>query len=127
MREGKFRLQIGALILGAGLAFGVAAPAFAEETASAVTPDGSLIAVADTEQSFVEAIVEVDPQVAFTDAFLGCIGDSGISDCVEEVEENIGLRGDEGDEVDNTPLNPVDEGSIEFIDDVDLGVNPPGV
>ncbi|MDQ3411876.1 MAG: hypothetical protein M3509_07120 [Chloroflexota bacterium] len=127
MREGKFRLQVGALVLGVGLAFGVAAPAIAEETASAVTPDGLTRAVADTEQSFVEEIVVVDPQVAFTDAFLACQAGFGISDCVDETFENIGLRAEEGTTVDNTPLNPVDEGSLEFVDDVDLSANPPGV
>jgi len=127
MREGKFRLQVGALVLGVGLAFGAAVPALALETASAVTPDGTTRAVADSTQSFVEEIVVVDPQVAFTDAFLACQASFGISDCVDETFENIGLRTEEGTTVDNTPLNPVDEGSLEFVDDVDLSANPPGV
>lgn len=84
-----------ALVAGLGLAFGVAAPAAAQDFSS---PD------------------------AFADDFLGCVVVAGISDCVEEVLENEGLNEEEGEFVttDATPFNPIDEGSVstEFIDDV---------
>lgn len=125
MREGRLVTRVGALALGAGLVFGMALPAVAQETASAQAPDSDVRAVADSTQSFVETIVEVDPQVAFTDAFLVCAAEFSISDCTEEVLEDLELEDAEFTTVDNTPLNPVDEGSIEEIDDVNLGALPP--
>lgn len=127
MREGRLVLRVGALAMGAALAVGLALPAAADHTntAVAVSPDGSTEAVADSVQSFVGEIVEVDPQVAFTDAFLVCAVEFSISDCTEEVLEDLTLEDAEFTVVDNTPLNPVDEGSIEEVDDVNLGALPP--
>jgi hypothetical protein len=55
---------------------------------------------------------------AFGEDFLGCVSGASISGCTDEVFQNLGLREDTGTLVDNTPFNPVDEGSIEFVDDV---------
>ncbi len=77
-----------ALVAGLGLALGTVAPAAAQ--------DGDVLA-ADV---------------------VGAIPAVGISEAVEEVFENLGLEDEEGTVVDNTPFNPVDEGSIEFVDDV---------
>lgn len=125
MREARLMKQVGALAMGAGLVFGLALPAAAQETASATTPDGEFVAVADSTQSFVAEIVEIDPQEAFTDAFLACIAGASIGDCTEEVLEDLALEDQEvGETVDNTPLNPVDEGSLETPDDVELDALP---
>lgn len=110
MREGKNRLQIGALLLGIGLAFSVAAPVAAEETASAETPDGNWVAVADTEQSYIGAVVDIDPQDAFTADFLACVADIGVSDSVTGVMENV-FNDTETEDEDDTQYNPIDEGS----------------
>ena len=94
MRERKIGLRLGALALGAGLAVGVALPAAAQDFSS--------------------------PE-AFGADFVGCIEGAGISGCTEEVLENLGLEEEEGTIVDLTPFNPVDEGSIVFVDDVTFG------
>lgn len=127
MREGRLVARVGALVLGAGLVIGMALPAAAQETASAQAPDSDVRAVADSTQSFVETIVEVDPQEAFTDAFLACVAEFSVGDCTEEVLEDLALEDQEvGETTDNTPLNPVDdEGSLETPDDVELGALPP--
>ena len=95
MRERKLGLRLGALALGAALTFGVTATASAQDIFSG--PD------------------------AFIADFGPCVETYGISNCVEEVEENLGLEEEEGTEVDLTPYNPVDEGSIVFVDDVVFG------
>ena len=127
MREGK-HLQLGALALGVGLSLGVAAPALAEDIYSVPTPDGSQVAVSSTEQARVDDVVYVDPQVAFTEAFLACQVGDGISDCVEEVMQNIGLEEEVTETEDATPYNPIDDEGSET--EVETGpvidVNPPG-
>lgn len=110
MREGKNRLQIGALLLGIGLAFSVAAPVAAEETASAATPDGSQIAVADTDQSYIGSPDTRSPQEKFTSDFLACVADIGVSDSVTGVMENV-FNDTETEDEDDTPYNPIDDGS----------------
>jgi hypothetical protein len=125
MREGKNRLQIGALLLGIGLAFSVAGPVAAEETASAATPDGSQIAVADTEQSYIGAPDDRTPQEAFTDDLLACVADIGVSDTVTGVMENV-LDEEETTEEDNTEWNPWDDEGSEYDDRVyDCDATPP--
>jgi hypothetical protein len=125
MREGWLVLRVGALALGATLTFGAALPAAAQTTAEASSPsDPSTLAVADSTQSYIAEVVEVDPQVAFTEAFLACAAVSGVDDCTEEVLEDLALEDAEFTTVDNTPLNPVDEGSIEDVDDVELDALP---
>ena len=92
MRERKLGLRLGAIALGAGLAVGVAATASAQDFS--------------------------DPD-AFIADFGPCIETYGISECVEEVEENLGLEEEEVlPAVDLTPYNPIDEGSIVVEDDV---------
>ncbi len=126
MREARLLKQVGTLAMGAGLVFGLALPAAAQETASTLNGDGTLNVVADSTLSFIEEVVVVDPQVAFTDAFLECIAAFSIDECTEEVLEDLLLEDQEvGDTVDNTPFNPVDEGSLETSDDVDLAALPP--
>lgn len=85
-----------ALVAGLGLAFSVAVPASAQDLSS---PD------------------------AAADDFLGALGDGfSISDIVEETLENVGLEEEEGTFVttDETPFNPIDEGSVStvFVDDL---------
>ncbi len=113
MREGKNRLQIGALLLGIGLAFSVAGPVAAEETASAATPDGSQIAVADTEQSYIGSPETRTDQEIFTDDLLACIADDGVSDTVTAVMENV-LNEAETTEEDDTEWNPWDDEGSEY-------------
>ena len=129
MREGKNRLQIGALLLGVGLSLSVAAPALAQETASAETPDGGWLAVADSTQSYIAEIVEVDPQTAFSDAFLACEAAFDVDDCVQNVMENAGLETPRYDVVDNTPLNPNDVASDELVNrnPATVDASPPGL
>jgi hypothetical protein len=137
MREGTNRLRIGALLLGVGLAFGVAAPAFAQSSElpnitvdddgeTTITTDEYLV-IAD-DPSRIEAVDTRTPEEQFVGGFLDCAGDNGISECVEEVLIDIGLE-EEDDEVeeDLTPYNPIDEGSIETTDEVELEFGPPGV
>ena len=51
-------------------------------------------------------------------ALLACAAVYGISPASEEVLEDLGLEEEEGTFVDLTPYNPVDEGSIVFVEDV---------
>ena len=88
----KIGLGIGALALATGLTFGVMTSTSAQDLS--------------------------DPAV-FGPEFLACAAVYGISPATEEVLENLGLEPEEGTFVDLTPYNPVDEGSIVFVEDVD--------
>jgi hypothetical protein len=79
----------------------------AEETASAATPDGDWTAVADTEQSYIQAAETRTDQEIFTDDLLACVADIGVSDTVTGVMENV-LDEEETTEEDDTPYNPWD-------------------
>lgn len=135
MREGTNRLRIGALLLGVGLVFGVAAPALAQEVPNIEVGDdnettidtGELILTADDPSTIEE--VDTRPQnEQFLDAYLSCAEDAGLSECTEEILIDIGLE-EEDDEVeeDLTPYNPIDEGSIEVTDEVELDELPEGL
>jgi hypothetical protein len=93
----KVALKLGALALGAGLAFSVAMPASAEH-------------------------LGFDDPAGFADDFVGCAAEFGVSDCTEEILEDTGLEDQEETVtvVDNTPFNPIDEGSIETIVEDDV-------
>lgn len=134
MREGKFRLQIGALLLGAGLAFSAAVPAFAQEVPGASVDDeesvietGDLVITAD-DPSTIEEVDDRPQSEIFLDAYFDCVEASGISECTEEILIDVGLEEEDDEvEVDNTPYNPIDEGSIETIDEVELDELPEGL
>jgi hypothetical protein len=132
MREGKFRLQIGALLLGVGLAFATAVPAFAQEVPGAsVDADESVIETDDLvitadDPSTIEAAETRSDQEVFTDEFLDCVGDIGVSDAVTGVLENV-FDEEEVTVTDETPYNPVDEGSLVESRVFDCEATPPGV
>jgi len=117
------RKGLGAVVVGLGLALSIALPAAAQDTLTleagdqvlTVGPDGASIDPVDTRT----------PQEQFTDAFVACTAESGISDCTEAALAEIGLETVEGETVDNTPYNPVDEGSIEFIPETTIEAGPP--
>lgn len=119
MREGTNRLRIGALLLGVGLAFGVATPTFAQELPGITVDDdgettidtGELVLTADDPSTIEEAETRTTQEI-FTADILDCIEDIGLDSSLEAVFENIGLDDEEVTEDDETPLNPVDEGSI---------------
>lgn len=118
MREGTNRLRIGALLLGVGLAFGVAAPTFAQELPGITVDDdgetsidtGELVVIADDPSRIEEAETRTTQEI-FTADFLACVGDIGVSDSVTGVMENV-FNEEEVTESDETPYNPIDEGSI---------------
>jgi hypothetical protein len=124
MREGTNRLRIGALLLGVGLAFTVAAPALAQEVPGISVDEGDDIRDADEvtittddyvvtadDPSTIEPVDTRTTQEIFTEDLLDCIGDIGVSDAVTGVLENV-LDEEEVTESDLTPFNPIDEGSI---------------
>jgi hypothetical protein len=134
MREGTNRLRIGALLLGVGLAFSVAVPTLAQTSeADGITVDDDGTTTIETDT----AILEVDDedgasisgpetrtdQEIFTDDFLDCVGDIGVSDAVTGTLENV-LNEEETTETDHTPYNPVDEGSIEDVRVFDCDADP---
>ena len=122
----KLGFGVGALLTGVALTFAVAAPAAAQETASAQSPDSDQVAVADSTQSYVATVVEVSAQEAFQEAFEACVALTGdIDACTDEVLETLGLEEEEVFLVDETPLNPNDVAAIEVVEDVPLDVNPP--
>lgn len=130
MREGKHRLQFGALLLGVGLALGVAAPALAQEVPGVTVGDDGettietddYVVVAD-DPSRIEEPETRTTQEIFTDEFLACVGDIGVSDAVTGVLENV-LNEEEVTVSDDTPYNPIDEGSIVETRVYDCGADP---
>ena len=138
MREGTNRLRIGALLLGVGLAFGVAAPALAQtselpdisvdDDGETTIDTGDLLVIAD-DPSRIEEVDDRPQNEIFVDDFLSCAGDNGISECTEEILIDIGLE-EEDDEVtvDETPYNPIDdEGSEVTTDEIELDSLPEGL
>ena len=134
MREGTNRLRIGALLLGVGLAFSVAAPTFAQTSeADGITVDDDGTTTVETGTAVLEvddedgaSIGEPDTrstQEIFTADFLDCVDDIGVSDAVTGVLENV-LDEEEVTESDETPYNPIDEGSIVEERVYDCGADP---
>ncbi|MDQ3696255.1 MAG: hypothetical protein M3464_21965 [Chloroflexota bacterium] len=108
--------------MGVGLAFGVAAPAFAQDTLELVA--GDQVLSVGPEGASIDAVDTRSPQEVFTADFLGCVGDIGVGDAVTGVLENV-LDEEEVTESDETPLNPVDEGSIVESRVFDCEATPP--
>lgn len=111
MREGTNRLRIGALLLGVGLAFGVATPTLAEDDSLELIAGDQVLTV-DSDGASIGDVDTRTTQEAFTADILDCIADIGLDSSLDAVFENIGLDDEEVTEEDETPLNPVDEGSI---------------
>jgi hypothetical protein len=109
-------------LLGVGLAFSVAVPTLAQTSeADGITVDDDGTTTIETDTAVLEVDDEdgasISPpetrstQEIFTADFLDCVGDIGVSDAVTGVLENV-LDEEEVTTTDETPYNPIDEGSL---------------
>jgi len=89
---------LGALVAGIGLAVGLALPVAAQESSPVVSEEAdAVVASPPAEGGVVEAPsagaapAPVDPQAAFTAAFLACSAEHSVGDCTEAIMEGLAL------------------------------------